>query len=61
MKLSENSGLSWSSRTIAAFSIRVMSDETVALAEAMRTGWPARHPSPKKSPGPNKAITPSFP
>ena len=27
----------------------------------MRTGWPARHPSPKKSPGPSIATTASLP
>jgi len=41
--------------------ILVMCDGTLALAERHAQGLAARHPSPKKSPGPNKAITPSFP
>src|SRR5439155_13385401 len=32
-----------------------------AVALPMRTGWPARHPSPKKSPGPSIATTASLP
>jgi hypothetical protein len=31
----------------------------MAVAEAMCRGWPARHPSPKKSPAPGIAMTPS--
>ena len=34
---------------------------TTAVAALMRSGWPARHPSPKKSPGPSMATTASFP
>ena len=33
----------------------------MAVALPMRTGWPARHPSPKKSPGPSIATTASLP
>ena len=33
----------------------------IAVALPMRTGWPARHPSPKKSPGPSIATTASLP
>ena len=33
----------------------------VAVAVPMRTGCPARHPSPKKSPGPSIATTASRP
>jgi hypothetical protein len=33
----------------------------IAVAIPMRNGTPARHPSPKKSPGPNSATTASLP
>ena len=33
----------------------------IAVALPIRTGWPARHPSPKKSPGPSIATTASRP
>ena len=33
----------------------------IAMALTMRTGWPARHPSPKNSPGPSIATTASLP
>ena len=33
----------------------------IAVALPMRTGWPARQPSPKKSPGPSIATTASLP
>ena len=33
----------------------------IAVALPMRSGWPARHPSPKKSPGPSMATTASLP
>src|SRR5580698_6135154 len=32
-----------------------------AVAVPIRSGWPARHPSPKKSPGPSTATTASLP
>ena len=32
-----------------------------ADAVAIRTSWPARHPSPKKSPRPSMATTADFP
>ena len=34
---------------------------TTAAAALTRSGWPAKHPSPKKSPGPSMATTASFP
>ena len=33
----------------------------MAVALPIRTGWPARQPSPKKSPGPSIATTASLP
>ena len=33
----------------------------IAVALPMRIGWPAMHPSPKKSPGPSIATTASLP
>src|ERR1700687_2346711 len=33
----------------------------MAVAVAMQMDWPARHPSPKKSPGPSMATTASLP
>ena len=33
----------------------------IAVAVAMQMDWPARHPSPKKSPGPRIATTASLP
>jgi len=46
---------------MASRSIRTTVTSVVADAEAIRAGWPARHPSPKKSPGPSMATTPDFP
>jgi len=33
----------------------------IAVAVARRTGWAARHPSPRKSPGPKMAMMASLP
>src|SRR2546427_2611027 len=33
----------------------------IAIAVAIRSGWPARHPSPKKLPGPRIPMTACFP
>ncbi len=38
-----------------------MSLAVVAVALPIRTSWPARHPSPKNSPGPSIATTASLP
>jgi hypothetical protein len=46
---------------MAAFWSRTIEQSEIAVAVAMRTGWPARLPSPRKSPAPNMAITPSLP
>jgi hypothetical protein len=50
MNSSENFGSSWSARTIAALSNRIISDSVIAVTVAMRRGWPFRQPSPKKIP-----------
>jgi hypothetical protein len=44
----ENFGWSWSARTMAALSSRIISDFVIAVTVAMRRGWPVRQPSPKK-------------
>ncbi len=35
--------------------------DEIAVAVPIQTGWPARHPSPKKSPGLSTATTASLP
>jgi hypothetical protein len=61
MNASENAGSSWSSRSIASFSITRTVADVVVVAVPIRTGWPVSAPSPKKSPGPSMATTASFP
>ena len=61
MKRSANAGSSWSSCTIASFSMISTLLAATAVAVPMRTGWPARTPSPKKSPGASIATTASLP
>src|SRR5438067_12617222 len=51
----------WSRRTIFSLPTRRMTLGVMASALPMRTGWPARHPSPKNSPGPSIATTASRP
>jgi len=46
---------------MARFSIRTMAESAKVAAVAMCRGWPARHPSPKKSPALRIATTPSLP
>ena len=58
---SENSASSWSARSIAGFGSTTIELSVVAVAVDMRSGWPARHPSPKKSPGPRSAMTACLP
>jgi hypothetical protein len=48
-------------RAIVSFGTRRIEHSVIAVAVAMRTGCPARHPSPKKSPFPKIATTASFP
>jgi CRP-like cAMP-binding protein len=50
MNISENFGSSWSTRTMAAFSRRMMTHSVIVTAVAMRRGCPFRQLSPKKSP-----------
>ncbi len=42
---------------MACRAIRTTDTSVIADALAIRRGWPARHPSPKKSPGPSIATT----
>ena len=58
---SAKSGCSWSMRIISRFGMRNAVVGRTAVAVLMRTGWPARHPSPRKSPGPRMATTASLP
>src|SRR2546430_8772287 len=48
MNSSENSGSLWMVAIMVAFSKRVITHSSTALVVAMRSGWPFRHPSPKK-------------
>src|ERR1051326_7475110 len=50
-----------SSRTIFCFSTLRITLGVMAVALPIRIGCPARHPSPKKSPGPSMATTASRP
>src|SRR6266480_4373847 len=61
MNSSENSGSLWMVAIMVAFSKRVITHSSTALVVAMRSGWPFRHPSPKKWPGPRIATTASLP
>ena len=61
MNRSENAGCSWSVRVISCLGMLSAVVGTTASAVPMRTCCPARHPSPKKSPGPSIATTASFP
>jgi len=45
---------------MAAFSSRMIEQSDIAVAVAMRTGRPARLPSPKKSQAPKMATTASL-
>src|SRR6186713_329249 len=60
-KRSDSSGSSCRTRTISVLSIVRIVLAAAAVAVPMRIGWPARQPSPKKSPGPSMAITASRP
>ena len=60
MKRSENSCSPWSTRIISFFSMMSTVVGAIVVAVAMQTDWPARHPSPKKSPGPRIATTACF-
>src|SRR4029450_11797952 len=55
MNRSASSGRSWSIRTIVFFWTMRSRVETSAVALPMRNDCPARHPSPKKSPGTHHA------
>src|SRR5579872_4112314 len=46
---------------MAFLSIRRMAQSVIAVAEPMRSGWPAREPSPKKFPSFSIPIVASFP
>jgi hypothetical protein len=48
-------------RNIAGFGSRMIELSVVAIAVDIRSGWPARHPSPKKLSGPRSASTAFFP
>ena len=48
--ISENARSSWSTRTMVVLSIRMTTHFVIATTVARRSGWPDRHPSPKKSP-----------
>src|SRR6267378_8501317 len=59
--LDSNSYSSRSARIISFFSMTSTVVGATVVAVAMQMDWPARHPSPKKSPGPRIATTASFP
>ena len=61
MNISENFGSSWSTRTMAALSSRMMTHSVIATTVAKRSGCPFRQPSPKKSPFPWSATTAFLP
>jgi hypothetical protein len=61
MKRSANAVCLFSVRAISGFWMRRTVVGTTAVAVPILTGWPARHPSPKKSPGPSIPTTASFP
>src|SRR5438445_66157 len=61
MNSSDNEGSLCSIRIIASFLTRRIEHSVIAVAVAMRSGCPARHPSPKKSPPLKIATTASFP
>jgi hypothetical protein len=61
VNLSENSPRWRSSAAMNFFPMRMQVPEVIAVAAAIHTGCPARHPSPAKSPGPRMATTASFP
>src|ERR1043166_2829280 len=46
---------------MAALVILVIVQSSIDVVVAMRSGWPFRHPSPKKLPGPRIAMTASLP
>src|SRR4030095_15433343 len=61
MKSSDNAGSLWSIQTIISFCTRRIEHSVIAVAVAMRSGCPARLPSPKTCPLPKTATTASFP
>ena len=61
MKRSDIECSSWSRRSIRPLLTSRMMLGVMAVALPMRTRCPARHPSPKKSPGPSIATTASLP
>ena len=61
MKSSDNAGSLWSIRVIVSFRTRRIEHSVIAVAVAIRSGCPARQPSPKKSPFPKIATIASFP
>src|SRR5580692_3471302 len=61
MKWSDNSCSVWRTRSSSSFSMTKRVVGVIAVAVPIRTVWPAMHPSPKKSVGPNIATTASFP
>ncbi len=61
MKRSENACSSCSTRVIDSFFTAMILLAVVAWAVPMRIVWPARQPSPKKSPGDSIATTASWP
>src|ERR1039458_5963487 len=58
---SAKTGSSRSTRTISSLSRRTVSQSVMAVAVDIRLIWPARQPSPKKSPPANSAMTASLP
>jgi hypothetical protein len=46
---------------VTAFGTHNVVVTAIAVAVPMRSAWPARQPSPKKSPGTNIATTASLP
>jgi hypothetical protein len=61
VNLSANSVSSWSARIILCFGSRMIELSIIAVAVAIRSGGPTRHPSPKKLPGPRIPMTACFP
>src|SRR5439155_6310904 len=61
MKSSENACSSCSVRIIVSLLTRRIEHSVIEVAVVMRSGCPARLPSPKKSPLPKIATTASFP
>src|SRR5580692_11885414 len=59
--ISENACSRWSTSFMDFLSIFITEQSVIAAAEHKRRGWPARQPSPKKSPSFRMPMVASFP